>query len=114
MVIAHVQGAGALRILRHARQAQQHLIEGRVVALAQHVDHVAVDAVDGGADFRRQFDARAFQMGGGDFDLLHVLRDSIGIGLGRLGGMGGKAEQAGKGERQRAQTWSVLHGKPRK
>ena len=106
MVVAHVQGARAFRILRHTWQAQQHFIERRVVALAQHVDHMAVDAVDGGAHFRRQFDARAAQVGRGDFDGLHFLRRC-------LIGMGGNGKQAGNGERQRAQAWSVLHGEPR-
>src|SRR5450830_1224684 len=52
MVIAHMQRTGTLGVLRYAWQAQQYFIERRVVALAQHIHHMAIDAVDSGTDLR--------------------------------------------------------------
>jgi hypothetical protein len=129
VVVAHVDRAGALGVLAHARQAQQHFVERRVVALAQLVDHVGVDRVDGGADLRRQIDARALQVGGGHFHLLHRrgagVRGAVGGSVGRCiggGGGGGRiggvgragvvgVEGGGQQQRQRAELWNALHVK---
>ena len=50
VLVAHMQFAAGGRILRHAGQLQQHLVERRVGALRQRLDGLMIDPGCGRAD----------------------------------------------------------------
>ncbi len=118
VLVAHMQRPRGLRVQGDPRKAQQDVVHRRVRAEGEVLDELLVDAIDGGADLRRELQLRFLQtLGrylhrGQDHDLGGGQSHRGRVGRGDGNRLGERRPPAGRGAQRIGAGWQV--GKDRR